>query len=56
MILEAAILNVKPGQGVAFDAAMAASWPLIAATPPTGASRSPITREARKKSIRSFSN
>jgi heme-degrading monooxygenase HmoA len=33
MILEAAILNVKPGQEAAFEAAMRAAKPLIAATP-----------------------
>jgi heme-degrading monooxygenase HmoA len=33
MILEAAILNVKPGQEVAFEDAMRAARPLIAATP-----------------------
>jgi heme-degrading monooxygenase HmoA len=32
MILEVAILNVKPGQGAAFEAAMAAARPLIAAS------------------------
>ncbi len=32
MILEAAILNVKSGQGAAFEAAMAAARPLIAAS------------------------
>ena len=32
MILEAAILNVKPGRAVAFEAAMAAARPLIAAS------------------------
>ncbi len=32
MILEAAILNVKSGQAVAFEAAMAAARPLIAAS------------------------
>ena len=32
MILEAAILNVKPGQASAFEAAMAAARPLIEAT------------------------
>ncbi len=30
MILEVAILNVKPGQAAAFEATMAAAWPLIA--------------------------
>jgi heme-degrading monooxygenase HmoA len=33
MILEAAFLNVKPGQEPAFEAAMRAARPLIAATP-----------------------
>jgi heme-degrading monooxygenase HmoA len=33
MILEAAILNVKPGQEAAFEDAMRAARPLIAATP-----------------------
>ncbi|MGE0340411.1 MAG: antibiotic biosynthesis monooxygenase [Xanthobacteraceae bacterium] len=33
MILEAAILHVKPGQEAAFQAAMRAARPLIAATP-----------------------
>lgn len=33
MILEAAILNVKPGQEEAFESAMRAARPLIAATP-----------------------
>jgi heme-degrading monooxygenase HmoA len=33
MILEAAILNVKQGQEEAFEAAMRAAKPLIAATP-----------------------
>ena len=32
MILEVAILNVKPGRGAAFEAAMAAARPLIAAS------------------------
>ena len=32
MILEVAILNVKSGQGAAFEAAMAAARPLIAAS------------------------
>ncbi len=32
MILEAAILNVKPGQGAAFEAAMVAARPLIEAS------------------------
>ncbi len=32
MILEAAILNVKPGQAPAFEAAMAAARPLIEAS------------------------
>ena len=32
MILEAAILNVKSGQGAAFEAAMATARPLIAAS------------------------
>lgn len=33
MILEAALLNVRPGQEDAFEAAMAVARPLIAATP-----------------------
>lgn len=33
MILEAAVLNVKRGQGAAFERAMAEARPLIAATP-----------------------
>ncbi|MCC6467008.1 MAG: antibiotic biosynthesis monooxygenase [Alphaproteobacteria bacterium] len=33
MILEAAVLNVKQGQGAAFERAMAEARPLIAATP-----------------------
>ena len=33
MILETAILNIKPGQSPAFEAAMAQARPLIAATP-----------------------
>jgi heme-degrading monooxygenase HmoA len=33
MILEAAILNVKRGQGAAFERAMVEARPLIAATP-----------------------
>lgn len=33
MILEAAVLNVKPGQGAAFEAALVAARPLIAASP-----------------------
>jgi heme-degrading monooxygenase HmoA len=33
MILETAILSIKPGQSVAFEAAMAQARPLIAATP-----------------------
>lgn len=33
MILETAILNVKPGQTAAFELAMAEARPLIAATP-----------------------
>ena len=33
MILELAILSVKPGQGAAFERAMAGATPLIAATP-----------------------
>ncbi len=33
MILEAATLNVRPGQEAAFEAAMRAARPLIAATP-----------------------
>ncbi len=33
MILETAILNVKPGRGAAFAAAMRDARPLIAATP-----------------------
>jgi heme-degrading monooxygenase HmoA len=33
MILEAATLNVKPGQEQAFEAAMRSARPLIAATP-----------------------
>lgn len=33
MILEVAVLSVKPGQGAAFEAAMAKARPLIAATP-----------------------
>jgi heme-degrading monooxygenase HmoA len=33
MILEAAILNVKPGQETAFESAMREARPLIAATP-----------------------
>ncbi len=32
MILEAAILSVKPGQAPAFEAAMAAARPLIEST------------------------
>ncbi len=32
MILEVAILNVKPGRSAAFEAAMAAAQPLIAAS------------------------
>ena len=32
MILEVAILNVKPGRGAAFEVAMATARPLIAAT------------------------
>ncbi len=36
MILEAAYLNVRPGQEVAFEAAMAQARPLIAATPGFG--------------------
>ncbi len=32
MILDAAILNVKPGQAPAFEAAMAAARPLIEAS------------------------
>jgi heme-degrading monooxygenase HmoA len=33
MILEVAILNIRPGQGAAFEQAMASARPLIAATP-----------------------
>lgn len=33
MILELALLNVKPGQNAAFEQAMAEARPLIAATP-----------------------
>src|ERR1700680_340381 len=33
MILETAILNVRPGQGSAFEAALRRARPLIAATP-----------------------
>lgn len=33
MILESAVLDVKPGQAAAFEAAMAAARPLIAASP-----------------------
>ena len=33
MILESAMLNVKPGQNAAFEAAMAEARPLIAASP-----------------------
>jgi heme-degrading monooxygenase HmoA len=33
MILEAAVLNVKPSQSAAFEQAMAEARPLIAATP-----------------------
>jgi heme-degrading monooxygenase HmoA len=33
MILETAILTIKPGQSQAFEAAMAEARPLIAATP-----------------------
>jgi heme-degrading monooxygenase HmoA len=33
MILESAMLNVKPGQNAAFEAAMAEACPLIAASP-----------------------
>jgi heme-degrading monooxygenase HmoA len=33
MVLEMAVLSVKPGQGAAFAAAMAQARPLIAATP-----------------------
>ena len=33
MILEAAVLNVRSGQAAAFEAALAAARPLIAATP-----------------------
>lgn len=33
MILEAAILDVRPGQAAAFEAAMAEARPLIAASP-----------------------
>ena len=33
MILETAILSIKPGQSPAFEAAMAEARPLIAATP-----------------------
>ena len=33
MILETAILSIKPGQSPAFEAAMAEAKPLIAATP-----------------------
>ena len=33
MILETAILSIKPGQSSAFEAAMAEARPLIAATP-----------------------
>jgi heme-degrading monooxygenase HmoA len=33
MILETAILSIKPGQSRAFEAAMAEAKPLIAATP-----------------------
>jgi heme-degrading monooxygenase HmoA len=33
MILEAAVLNVKAGQGAAFERAMVEARPLIAATP-----------------------
>lgn len=33
MILELALLDVKPGQGAAFEAAMTEARPLIAATP-----------------------
>jgi heme-degrading monooxygenase HmoA len=33
LILEHAILNVRPGQGPAFEQAMAAAIPLIKATP-----------------------
>jgi len=33
MILESAILDVKPGKGAAFEAAMRKAQPLIAATP-----------------------
>jgi len=33
VIIEMAVLSVKPGQGPAFEAAMAKARPLIAATP-----------------------
>ena len=33
MILEAAILNIRPGQGNAFEAALREALPLIEATP-----------------------
>lgn len=33
MILEVAVLNVRPGEAAAFEAAMAAARPLIAASP-----------------------
>jgi heme-degrading monooxygenase HmoA len=33
MILEVAVLNVRPGQSAAFEAAMSEARPLIAATP-----------------------
>lgn len=33
MILEVAVLNVRPGQPAAFEAAMSEARPLIAATP-----------------------
>ena len=33
MILETAILSIRPGQSAAFEAAMAQARPLIAATP-----------------------
>ena len=33
MIVESAILSIKPGQGAAFEAALRAAFPLIEATP-----------------------
>ena len=36
MILETAILTIKPGQSAAFEAAFAEARPLIAATPGFG--------------------